>query len=139
MPEVIIGKPFTLTHQDGTTERFYPGSYDLPDDLAEHWYVQAHAEKERRTTNRVRRGSPEHVTYNEQLTHGDTIAQSAEAAEIAAATADIREKYRKQGIERRNERSRDRPTLNPEARDEALQSRGNGDGSAEANNETRAE
>lgn len=45
MPKVNIVAAFTLTRDDGSTQKFNPGVYDLDDDTADHWYVVAHTDQ----------------------------------------------------------------------------------------------
>ncbi len=44
MPTINIVRPFELTLANGTKRRFNPGSHDVPDDIANHWYVRAHTD-----------------------------------------------------------------------------------------------
>lgn len=39
-----VQTPFTLTKDDGEQVSFSQGVQDIADDLADHWYVKAHAE-----------------------------------------------------------------------------------------------
>lgn len=39
----IITKPFLLTKDDGDQLTFSIGVHDLPDDIANHWYVRLHS------------------------------------------------------------------------------------------------
>ena len=45
MPKIHVEKPFTLTHSNGMQQQFRAGAHDVPQDVAEHWYVQAHLAK----------------------------------------------------------------------------------------------
>lgn len=45
MPKIQVEKPFTLTHSNGMQQQFRAGAHDVPPEVAEHWYVQAHLAK----------------------------------------------------------------------------------------------
>jgi len=45
MPKIHVEKPFTLTHSNGMQQQFRAGGHDVPQEVAEHWYVQAHLAK----------------------------------------------------------------------------------------------
>lgn len=40
----IVKSPFTLITDDGRRIEFAAGEQDIPSELADHWYVQAHCE-----------------------------------------------------------------------------------------------
>ena len=40
---IQVHKPFTLTHDDHSTQQFLVGVHEVDEHVAEHWYVQAHA------------------------------------------------------------------------------------------------
>jgi len=44
MPIVTIVKGFTFQHHDGFKELIPPGTYDLDDEMANHFYVRAHSD-----------------------------------------------------------------------------------------------
>lgn len=111
MPDVMIEREFNLTHQDGTTELFPPGIYDLDDELANHWYVRAHTKQqpEQRGNQRrlrVRPGTPEAEAVAAHTGHQDAQEDARMRQEIAEATASIRDKYNKERVERRAGRAR---------------------------------
>lgn len=108
--QVNIVKPFTFTHNDGSEERFVPGSYDLPEEVAKHWYVNAHSDKPEQ--RRARPGTPEFAQQQATGGHADAIDAAAMRAEIAQAEAEIRKKYQEQA------NTRQRARLDPEARKE---------------------
>lgn len=103
MPEVNIVKPFDFTHQDGSVEKFVPGSYDVDEGLANHWYIQAHTDKPPRA--RPRPGTPTFVRQQEAFEADQREATSLEdqiafrAAEMARA--EFRDWQKKQGGRRR--------------------------------------
>ncbi len=41
---IRVHTPFKFSHEDGTTEDFGVGEYTVDDKVADHWFVQAHAE-----------------------------------------------------------------------------------------------
>ncbi|WP_407059265.1 hypothetical protein ACKZDW_02450 (plasmid) [Ralstonia syzygii subsp. celebesensis] len=43
MPKIYIKTAFTLTHEDGTKVPFPVGEHEVDADVADHWYVKAHA------------------------------------------------------------------------------------------------
>jgi len=42
MAEIVVVKAFTFTHASGEQEYFAPGNYTVSDEVANHWFVQAH-------------------------------------------------------------------------------------------------
>lgn len=42
MAQITVITPFTYTFNDGKLYDFKPGSYEVPDDVADHWFVKAH-------------------------------------------------------------------------------------------------
>lgn len=43
MAKINVAKTFTFTHKDGKRQSFAAGAHkDVPDDVAAHWFVQAH-------------------------------------------------------------------------------------------------
>lgn len=45
MKEIRVHTPFTLTMVDGQMRKFDAGRHCVEDDVADHWFVQAHAEQ----------------------------------------------------------------------------------------------
>lgn len=44
MPIVRVVKQFILQTDDGKRTNYIPGTYDVPDEIAEHWYFKCHLE-----------------------------------------------------------------------------------------------
>jgi hypothetical protein len=44
MAKVILTSAFALITDDHRRHEFAPGEQEIPDELAEHWYVKAHCE-----------------------------------------------------------------------------------------------
>lgn len=42
--KVRIMREMHYTHPDGRVQRFLPGEHEVPDEVADHWYFQAHTE-----------------------------------------------------------------------------------------------
>jgi hypothetical protein len=42
MPEIRVAKRFFLQHPEGVMTEYVPGIYDVPAEVAAHWYTQAH-------------------------------------------------------------------------------------------------
>lgn len=108
---VNIAKPFTLTHQDGTPEDFVPGAYELPDELANHWYVQAHSNKEPEVRRRAVPGTPAYEQRSGVFNHQDSIDDAAMQQEMMESNAAIRRKFEEGRVDRQRRRS-----LSPEVR-----------------------
>ena len=49
MATIHVEKPFTLTRDTGERVSFPVGIHEVPDHVADHWYVRAHS---KRTTGR---------------------------------------------------------------------------------------
>lgn len=43
MSLIQVTKDFVLTLEDGTTRAFKKGEHEVEDEIAKHWYVQAHS------------------------------------------------------------------------------------------------
>lgn len=145
---VNIARQFDLTHDDGTVERFRPGSYDLPDELANHWYVKAHVEDEgdrvrerdmnRRATDRemvseeMAEGRAEGANrspypsrtragtadWEMARQHGDS-ADADEEVSIRAELAQAEAEIRDRHRQQRARRPGERARLDDDAREEA--------------------
>jgi hypothetical protein len=44
MPQLTFRSPFTFRRDDGTEQTYQPGTQEVPDADAKHWFVRAHAE-----------------------------------------------------------------------------------------------
>ncbi|MDC9598626.1 STY1053 family phage-associated protein [Xenorhabdus anantnagensis] len=44
MMKIRVHTPFRFTHDNGESETFTVGTYDVNESVAKHWFVQAHAE-----------------------------------------------------------------------------------------------
>ena len=64
MAKIHVHTPFTLTKDDGAAQSFLPGSHEVDDDIADHWYVRAH--------------SGEQVQAAAQVSEADVAAELAE-------------------------------------------------------------
>jgi len=64
MARIHVHTPFTLTKDDGAAQSFLPGSHEVDDDVADHWYVKAHS------------GEP--VQAAAQVSEADVAAELAE-------------------------------------------------------------
>lgn len=85
MKNVQIVKAFTLTHDDGSLERFNPGVYELEDNIAEHWYVVAHSNNP--GPFRPAAGTPEYAKEEARKAARRKVLDAAieEVAEVEAA------------------------------------------------------
>jgi hypothetical protein len=43
MKNINVTAAFVLTHSDGSKTAFAPGFQQVKDEIASHWYVQAHS------------------------------------------------------------------------------------------------
>lgn len=98
--KVRVAREFTFTHPDGRTQTFLPGEQELPDEVANHWFAQAHTEDAPeyeppygtlehayRMQGTRRRAEMEAAEYEEQ--RREELAR-AEAPEGSSAAARIR-------------------------------------------------
>ncbi|WP_053014322.1 STY1053 family phage-associated protein [Xenorhabdus griffiniae] len=42
--KIRVHTPFRFTHDNGESQAFTVGNYDVSESVAQHWFVQAHAE-----------------------------------------------------------------------------------------------
>lgn len=43
MTTIRVEHAFQLTHDNGTVQTFAPGDHEVSDEVADHWYAQAHS------------------------------------------------------------------------------------------------
>lgn len=97
MPIVTIVKAFTFQHDNGYHEVIPPGTYDLEEDMANHFYVRAHSDNPPTRPVRV----------------GMSQFEAANAAGNKDAPTDERKPsvFKKAQMEPRSTRPNERPTL----------------------------
>jgi hypothetical protein len=94
MPTVNIVKQFTFTHKDGSEEVIQPGQYDLPDDMAEHFYVRAHSDDP--LPPPVRPGTPAYSSQSARF-NASNVELSRQEEMVAMRAAEIaRQEFRKE-------------------------------------------
>lgn len=84
MPRVNIVHAFTLTHSDGKLERFKEGVHEVSDEVASHWYVIAHSDKQGKPV--LKPGTPE---YAKEAARKNARRKLLDAAVEEAAQEDI--------------------------------------------------
>jgi hypothetical protein len=107
MTEVNIVKPFTFTHDDGSQEAFIPGRYDLPDELAEHFYVKAHSDEPEPVA--LRPGMPQHASQLQRYASDQLTLQQQEDMHVLAAAEAARKEFREANAKRRVRLPNSRP------------------------------
>jgi hypothetical protein len=80
MTTLYVTQPFTLICDDGKRQFFDAGVQDVEDDIAAHWYVQAHCIEKPVA-------APEPVRWPEPISEAErSHAQTAEPSEDAEAS-----------------------------------------------------
>lgn len=98
MKRVTIIQAFTLTLDNGSTQRINAGTHEMEDDIADHWYVIAHSDNPGYSPPKV--GTPE---YAREAAKKIARAKLIEAAVEQAAQEELdkQEAEQKEVVRRR--------------------------------------
>lgn len=86
MPDIEVGKKFLLTHNDGTLQVFDVGKHSVSQEVADHWFVQAHLREAPPVVPKI--GTPEYAVMMRAAAEkavADAKALAEKAAEMQAA------------------------------------------------------
>lgn len=86
-----VVRHFHFTHQDGRVQEFLPGDYDVPEDVANHWFFAHHTDDPPEYEPPY--GTPEHAAKMQSVRHqAEMRAAEFEREQREAAERDFAER-----------------------------------------------
>jgi len=116
MPTVTITQGFTFQHDDGYKEYIPPGTYDVDDNMANHFQVLAHSDKP--PPVRARPGMSQFEAQTSAFAAAETARTEQENQVAQAAADEARAAFRKANVETAAQRPNQRAQISPDAQAE---------------------